>query len=196
MPSLSLQDVTKELRDAYLALSADFKAQNPGKQLVITCTARSAEEQLACYAQGRALRDGHWVVEDASKIVTQLSGLPGSQSLHNKKPAEALDVVVTVGGKWTWDYRAFLPLGPLAAKHGLKISTHIAAGTLSFDKSYMQVLRKTGRSEVQGLAQSISRNEQVSIKHGALSLIRVQKTCEHEPLDRDDGDVPRGKSFG
>ncbi|MBI2880006.1 MAG: amidohydrolase [Candidatus Tectomicrobia bacterium] len=41
----------------------------------------------------------------------------------------------------------------LADKHGLKISTHYAAGTLSFEKSYLQVLRKTGRTDVQNLMQ-------------------------------------------
>jgi 5-methylthioadenosine/S-adenosylhomocysteine deaminase len=41
----------------------------------------------------------------------------------------------------------------LADRHGLKVSIHHAAGTLSFDKSYLQTLRKTGRSETQILAQ-------------------------------------------
>ena len=41
----------------------------------------------------------------------------------------------------------------LADCHGLKVSTHHAAGTLSFDKSYLQNLRKTGRTETQVLAQ-------------------------------------------
>jgi 5-methylthioadenosine/S-adenosylhomocysteine deaminase len=41
----------------------------------------------------------------------------------------------------------------LADRHGLKISTHISAGTLSFDKSYMQLLRKTGRTEIEMLMQ-------------------------------------------
>lgn len=41
----------------------------------------------------------------------------------------------------------------LADRHGLKVSTHHAAGTLSFDKSYLKTFRKTGRSETQVLAQ-------------------------------------------
>jgi 5-methylthioadenosine/S-adenosylhomocysteine deaminase len=41
----------------------------------------------------------------------------------------------------------------LADKHGLKISSHYSGGTLSFDKSYLQVLRKTGRTDVQHLMQ-------------------------------------------
>ncbi|MFQ5914582.1 MAG: amidohydrolase family protein [Nitrospinota bacterium] len=41
----------------------------------------------------------------------------------------------------------------LADRHGLKISTHYSGGTLSFEKSYLQVLRKTGRTDVQCLTQ-------------------------------------------
>ena len=41
----------------------------------------------------------------------------------------------------------------LADRFGLKVSTHHAAGTLSFDKSYLQLLRKTGRTETQALVQ-------------------------------------------
>lgn len=37
----------------------------------------------------------------------------------------------------------------LADKHGLKISTHVSGGTLAFDKSYLHVLRKTGRTDTQ-----------------------------------------------
>ena len=41
----------------------------------------------------------------------------------------------------------------LATKYGLKISSHVSGGTLSFDKSYLQVLRKTGRTDTQTLMQ-------------------------------------------
>jgi 5-methylthioadenosine/S-adenosylhomocysteine deaminase len=41
----------------------------------------------------------------------------------------------------------------LADRHDLKITTHISAGTLAFEKSYLQILRKTGRTDTQGLMQ-------------------------------------------
>jgi 5-methylthioadenosine/S-adenosylhomocysteine deaminase len=41
----------------------------------------------------------------------------------------------------------------LADRYRLKISTHISGGTLSFDKSFLKVLRKTGRSDTQLLMQ-------------------------------------------
>lgn len=41
----------------------------------------------------------------------------------------------------------------LADRHDLKITTHISAGTLSFDKSYLRVLRKTGKTDTLTLMQ-------------------------------------------
>jgi 5-methylthioadenosine/S-adenosylhomocysteine deaminase len=41
----------------------------------------------------------------------------------------------------------------LADRHGLKLAAHISGGTLSFDKSYLQVLRKTGLTDTQMLMQ-------------------------------------------
>lgn len=41
----------------------------------------------------------------------------------------------------------------LADRHGLKLAAHISGGTLSFDKSYLQVLRKTGLTDTQLLMQ-------------------------------------------
>jgi len=124
MPSTSLQDADKGLREKYITLRDEYQRLHPGHTLVITCTHRSPEEQLAAYAKGRSLRDGKWVVEDGSKIVTQLSGQPGQESRHNMKPARALDVAVAIGGKVTWDYREYLPIGPLAVKHGLEWGGH------------------------------------------------------------------------
>ena len=60
------------------------------------------------------------MIEDPSKIVTQLSGEPGHRSYHNYEPAQALDVAVTIGGKGTWNDKEYLALGPLAQKHGLE----------------------------------------------------------------------------
>jgi peptidoglycan L-alanyl-D-glutamate endopeptidase CwlK len=120
MPSTSLQDVEKSLRDKYLALRTEYQDQNPARTLVVTCTKRSREEQFEAYKLGRGLEDGKWRIQDASKVVTYLSGRPGDESLHNLDLARALDVAVCIGGKVTWDVREYLPLGALAAKHGLE----------------------------------------------------------------------------
>src|SRR5215468_4527941 len=39
----------------------------------------------------------------------------------------------------------------LADRHDLKLAAHISGGTLSFDKSYLQILRKTGQTDAQFL---------------------------------------------
>lgn len=119
MPSTSLQDADKKLRDTYLALRAEYQEQNPGRSLVVTCSYRSPEEQMEAYKQGRGLEDGAWRVQDPARVVTQLSGLPGHESNHNLKPSRAVDVAVCIGGKVTWEPRDYAALGPLAAKHGL-----------------------------------------------------------------------------
>ncbi len=41
----------------------------------------------------------------------------------------------------------------LADKHSLKLAAHISGGTLAFEKSYLQVLRSTGRTDTQLLMQ-------------------------------------------
>lgn len=41
----------------------------------------------------------------------------------------------------------------LADRHSLKLAGHISGGTLSFDKSYLQILRKTGQTDAQMLMQ-------------------------------------------
>jgi 5-methylthioadenosine/S-adenosylhomocysteine deaminase len=41
----------------------------------------------------------------------------------------------------------------LADQHGLKVASHISGGTLAFEKSYLQVLRSTGRTDTQLLMQ-------------------------------------------
>ena len=41
----------------------------------------------------------------------------------------------------------------LADRHGLKVAAHVSGGTLSFDKSYLQILRKTGQTDAQMLMQ-------------------------------------------
>jgi 5-methylthioadenosine/S-adenosylhomocysteine deaminase len=41
----------------------------------------------------------------------------------------------------------------LADRQGLKLAAHISGGTLSFDKSYLQILRRTGQTDAQMLMQ-------------------------------------------
>lgn len=54
----------------------------------------------------------------------------------------------------------------VADRHNLKITTHISAGTLSFDKTYLRVLRKTGRTDTQTLMQLGLLDERYILAHG------------------------------
>lgn len=54
----------------------------------------------------------------------------------------------------------------IADRHDLKITTHISAGTLSFDKTYLRVLRKTGRTDTQTLMQLGLLDDRYILAHG------------------------------
>ena len=54
----------------------------------------------------------------------------------------------------------------LADRHGLKLAAHISGGTLSFDKSYLQILRKTGQTDAQMLMQMGLLNFSWILVHG------------------------------
>lgn len=120
MPSRDVRDCHVKLQAAFHELLLDFQHENPGKDLMVTCSYRSPQEQQQLYRLGRALIGGKWVVQDASRIVTQLSGEAGHLSLHNTVPARALDVAVLIGGKVTWNEREYYPLGALARKHRIE----------------------------------------------------------------------------
>jgi peptidoglycan L-alanyl-D-glutamate endopeptidase CwlK len=120
MASRNIKDAHPELQRRYARLLEAFRDANPGRDLVLTCSYRSPDEQRALYARGRALVAGKWVVQDPSQIVTYLSGEPGSRSLHNLIPARAIDVAVLISGKVTWQEKEYYPLGPLAERCGLE----------------------------------------------------------------------------
>lgn len=109
MPSTALHDCEQRLAGAFVDLRAEFRAEHPGHDLVITCTKRSVEEQQVLYAQGRT---------KPGQIVTQIDGVT-KKSNHNLSPARAIDVCVTIAGKVSWREQDYAPLGPLAHKHGL-----------------------------------------------------------------------------
>jgi len=109
MSSVYLKDCEKDLAEKYIALLHDFRENHPGYDLQITCTHRSAKEQMELYAIGRS---------KPGQIVTQIDGVK-KMSNHNFMPSRALDVAVLIHGKITWDEEAYKPLVALAEKHGL-----------------------------------------------------------------------------
>lgn len=108
MPSTLLSVCHPDLQERYTLLLHDFREET-GHDLILTCTARSTDEQAKLYAQGRTT---------PGPIVTQIDGTT-HKSNHNLVPARAVDVAVTVNGKVSWDPHQYAPLGVLARKHGL-----------------------------------------------------------------------------
>ena len=108
MPSTKLSDCDPALALGYTCLLHEFREQT-GHDLLLTCTARSTDEQVKLYAQGRTT---------PGPIVTQLDGTT-KKSKHNLVPARALDVAVIVNGKVSWDDSQYHPLVELSQKYGL-----------------------------------------------------------------------------
>lgn len=96
MPTRSLNDAVKELRDAYELAKLGYAVTYPGQpQPFITCVYRSPEEQLELYAQGRT---------KPGAIVTQLK----SGSKHNTLPSRAIDIAFMLEGKISWNKKHFI----------------------------------------------------------------------------------------
>lgn len=107
MPSRMLKDCDPGLVSAFLAVRSKYENAYPGRQIIITCTQRTPEEQAVLYAQGRTA---------PGQIVTWTM-----QSKHTAVPlSRAIDVVILVGGKITWDLREYVPFGKLAQAEGLR----------------------------------------------------------------------------
>lgn len=111
MPSTKLTDCEPKLAEAYIKAKAEYETTNPGYIVIVTCTARSTEEQQALYAQGRT---------KPGQIVTQIDGVT-KKSNHNHMPAKALDFAIVFNGKIVWnDVAEFKEFASYAKKYGVK----------------------------------------------------------------------------
>lgn len=110
MPSRDLADCEPQLADAFRAIKAEYESQYPGCVLTPYVTYRSPAEQQAEYAKGRT---------KPGAVVTNKDGVT-TLSKHNFHPSRAIDVMVVIDGKARWNPGLYIPLGPLADKHGLR----------------------------------------------------------------------------
>ena len=101
MPSRDIKDCDQILQDCYPLLKAEYEKLFPGRELFLTCTKRSPEEQEALYKQGRGA---------PGPIVTQIDGVK-KMSMHNYAPARAFDVGIKLHDLVVWGDDYFLPLG-------------------------------------------------------------------------------------
>ena len=102
MPSTRLGDCVPYLMDAFVDTREHYETDHPGHGVLVTCTYRPPEEQMALYLIGRDPKH-------PGKVVTTFDGVT-SFSKHNAYPSKALDVAILVGGKVSWalaDYEAF-----------------------------------------------------------------------------------------
>ncbi len=117
--SRDLHDCEPELQKRFLDLASEFKFKT-GKVLFITCSWRSALEQMALYQQGRTT---------GGKVVTNIDGVH-DRSRHNFYPSQAIDVCIdsrTSESKIQvadWNEKDYEVLGPLCDAHGLVWGGH------------------------------------------------------------------------
>lgn len=123
--SRSLSDCVPALQAAWPLIAAEYEAAFPNRTLEITCTHRPQIVQDALYAQGRApldevnrLReraDLPAIKPSSNRQVTWVR-----RSKHTSLPARALDFVVLVEGKASYQVDLYEPFPELCAKHGLR----------------------------------------------------------------------------
>lgn len=99
---------------------AGYKLAYPNRELLVTCTHRSPEEQAELYKQGRVFKeDGTLASITPSQVVTYCDGTH-KVSEHNCLPARALDFAIVIGGKITWNDQEYEAVGKLAEAAGLE----------------------------------------------------------------------------
>jgi len=110
MTSRRTEDLEPHLAQAYRLLREEYETRFPDRQLLLTCTYRSPEEQKTLYASGRS-RPG--------PILTNCDG-DKKLSKHNLWPTQAFDVAILAGGKALWDEDSYRELGAIGTALGLK----------------------------------------------------------------------------
>jgi hypothetical protein len=94
--SRNISDLTEETRIAYFRFKEGM--DKAAIDYILTCTLRTAEEQLELWKKGRAIENGKWVVVDRKKCVTW--------TLNSKHlEGTAFDIAIMVAGKLLWDAR-------------------------------------------------------------------------------------------
>ena len=122
MPTKDINDACKAIRDNWETITNEFIRRNSGKYLVLTCVHRSPTEQMELFKKGRIKgADGKWYIHDKAKIVTNVDGST-VLGAHNYKPSRAIDVAVVDNqtGKFLWEEKHYLCLGPIAKAVGLE----------------------------------------------------------------------------
>ena len=99
MASRDITDCVPELQEFWPLLRDRYKLLFPNRELFLTCTHRSQQEQAALFAKNTE-----------HNIITRCDGIK-KLSKHNYFPAKAFDVGIKLRGLVVWDNGYFMPLG-------------------------------------------------------------------------------------
>ena len=92
--SRNILDLTPDTQILYRQFKEGMDAA--GIDFILTCTLRTAAEQLELYRKGREYREGKWITVDKKKCVTWTLN-----SRHLK--GTAFDICILVNGKLLWN---------------------------------------------------------------------------------------------
>ena len=120
MPSVLLRDCVIPLQEAWVVVKAAYEMEFPERQLVLTATHRTPEEQFHLFQVGRVETAKGWVV-DKDPTTRVLTGFDGATTLskHNVRPSKALDFCVVIGGKVSWHFPDYEVVGSMGESQGL-----------------------------------------------------------------------------
>lgn len=92
--SRKVEDLTGAAQQKYSEFAE--RMRNANNDYILTCTMRTANDQLELYKKGRKFENGKWIITDPKKCVTWTLF-----SKHLK--GEAFDICIMVNGKPLWN---------------------------------------------------------------------------------------------
>lgn len=111
MASRKIEDLTPYLQQVFIQFKGWYELTFKGREVFLTCTHRSVEEQQEHYAKGRT---------KPGKIITYCDGVK-KKSKHNSLPSKAFDFAIKKDGKVTWDEKYYASAWAFFRKKGLNV---------------------------------------------------------------------------
>lgn len=122
MSSSLITACTDMLQRGWIEALTLYRDAHPDRDLILTCTYRSLEEQATLYKQGRST---------PGSIVTNVDGVH-TLSQHNYTPSRAFDFAVLVGGKVSWAPAEYEVAGAIFTGVGLRWGIHLNPRTIDY----------------------------------------------------------------
>jgi hypothetical protein len=138
MSSRKIEDLIIGLQESFINLRSQYEKLFPDRQIILTCTYRSPEEQYRLFAKGRNEKGE---IINPAEIVTNCDGIK-NPSKHNHYPAKAFDFAVIKNGKALWNEKYYKPAGKIIE------SLDLAWGGCWKTKDYCHVETKDYSNEI------------------------------------------------